>query len=308
MSHDTISPSSSSSSVKHLVIPGQILAVSSLSDPNGQDSFLRGHGTYVEKTETEDRLVASVLGIVQRVNKLVTVESVSDGVYVGQVGDLVVGRITSVTSQRWKVRLIPHARDAALPLSGVHLPGGVQRMRTAQDSRDMRSYLQEGDLVSAEVHKTQQDGSLLLHTRSVRYGKLENGCIVTVPPKLIPRRKNHFTTILNQQFQVLWGCNGVIWMQRAMPDLEATGGPELVELQERRRVEHASMPLSPEERRNLARLRNAIECLRLVFCRVTQEAVEQVYETSLALNLNVSQMLVPVNVIRLTEPSRKAEG
>jgi hypothetical protein len=36
----------------------------------------------------------------------------------------------------------------------------------------MRKYLQEGDLISAEVMNVFQDGALSLHTRSLKYGKV----------------------------------------------------------------------------------------------------------------------------------------
>lgn len=36
----------------------------------------------------------------------------------------------------------------------------------------MRKYLVEGDLISAEVQKIYEDGSLSLHTRSFIYGKV----------------------------------------------------------------------------------------------------------------------------------------
>lgn len=36
----------------------------------------------------------------------------------------------------------------------------------------MRRYLQEGDLISAEVQNVYGDGSLSLHTRSLKYGKV----------------------------------------------------------------------------------------------------------------------------------------
>lgn len=36
----------------------------------------------------------------------------------------------------------------------------------------MRQFLQEGDLISAEVQSVYSDGSLSLHTRSLRYGKV----------------------------------------------------------------------------------------------------------------------------------------
>lgn len=36
----------------------------------------------------------------------------------------------------------------------------------------MRQYLQEGDLISAEVREVFSDGALSLHTRSLKYGKV----------------------------------------------------------------------------------------------------------------------------------------
>lgn len=36
----------------------------------------------------------------------------------------------------------------------------------------MREYLQEGDLISAEVQSVFTDGTLSLHTRSLKYGKV----------------------------------------------------------------------------------------------------------------------------------------
>ena len=89
-----------------VVIPGQVIAVSSDADQDG--GFLRGHGTYVETLNGGDttRLVSSVLGTVERVNKLISViPSASPNFYAGQVGDLVIGRISSVGSSRWTVQL-----------------------------------------------------------------------------------------------------------------------------------------------------------------------------------------------------------
>lgn len=41
-----------------------------------------------------------------------------------------------------------------------------------EDEQSMRSYLCEGDLISAEVHSIFADGSLSLHMRSLKYGKV----------------------------------------------------------------------------------------------------------------------------------------
>jgi len=292
-------------SAQHLVIPGQVIAASN-SDSTEEQSFLRGHGTYVERVQDEDRLIASVCGTVQRVNKLITVVPFCELLYQGHIGDLVIGRVTSVQNSRWTVQLVPNQRDAQLPLSGVHLKGGAQRVRTAQDQRDMRLFLQEGDLISAEVHKVQpSDGSLMLHTRSFRYSKLENGCLIRVPPSLIARRKNHALTLINGTLDVLWGTNGLIWIQRA---LSSTGGDDtkdLAELQEELRRQHADAPVLPDQRQSISRLRNCIECLRLVHSMVTPELAEDMYNKSMELGWSAYEILKPQNVVVLTEECRK---
>lgn len=298
-------------SSSHLVIPGQLIAVSQ--DGDEDSTFLRGHGTYLERENDSSQLRASVTGTVQRVNKLVSVMPLTNSCYESNVGDLVVGRILSVSLNRWKVQLMPYQNTASLPLSGVHLPGGVQRVRTQQDAREMRTFLKEGDLVSAEVHKILNDGvGVQLHTRSTRYGKLENGCFVIVPPGLIPKRKNHYISSFLHQFDVLLGCNGWVWIQRQVKSENSTeggdapvlGGPELAELQEAQRRQHAQTPYSLEERQNLARLRNCIECLRMASVPVTVEHMEAVYNESTAQKLKPPQILK--QVVSLTAEIRKS--
>ena len=82
-------------------------------------------------------------------------------------------------AKRWKVEV--HAKlDAVLMLSSVNLPGGELRRRSEEDERLMRDYLKEGDLISAEVQNVMSDGSLSLHTRSLKYGKLGQGVLLQV--------------------------------------------------------------------------------------------------------------------------------
>ena len=60
-------------------------------------------------------------------------------------------RLYGIRSQkRWKIET--HARlDSMLHLNSVNLPGGELRRRSDEDEREMREYLAEGDLISAEV-------------------------------------------------------------------------------------------------------------------------------------------------------------
>jgi len=132
--------------------------------------------------------------------------------FTGEIGDVVVGRITEVAQKRWKVD-INSRQDGVLLLSSVNLPGGVQRRRTESDELQMRSFFAEGDLLSAEIQSTFADGAASIHTRSLKYGKLRNGCLITVPPALVLRCKSHFTTLSNG-IEVILGLNGYIWVSK----------------------------------------------------------------------------------------------
>ena len=76
------------------------------------------------------------------------------------------------------------------------------------------------------------------------------------------------------------------------------GGPELAELQEAQRAQHAAQPYSREERVELARLRNAVECLRLASLPITVESVEYVYRFAQRQNwTEPTDLLKPTHVV-----------
>jgi len=168
--------------------------------------FMRGHGTYV----SAGSLKATVAGVEQNINKLVTVSPLRCR-YNGEIGDVVIGRVTELIHKRWKIDI--NARlDAVLLLTSIQLPGGELRRRGMEDEQSMRSYLSEGDLISAEVHSVFADGSLSLHMRSLKYGKLGQGVLVKVQSNLIKRSKNHFHN-LSAGVSVILGNNGYIWIE-----------------------------------------------------------------------------------------------
>ncbi|KAJ7359085.1 exosome complex exonuclease rrp4 [Mycena albidolilacea] len=179
-------------------------------------AYMRGHGTYVENEE----VVASVAGTIERVNKLITVRAIRTK-YNPEVGDLVVGRITEVQPRRWKVDANSR-QDAVLMLSSVNLPGGVQRRKLESDELQMRNFFEEGDLLVAEVQAFFADGAMSLHTRSLKYGKLRNGQLVTIPPILVRRLKSHFIT-LPCGVDLILGLNGYIWVSKHVKESEQEG-------------------------------------------------------------------------------------
>ena len=56
------------------------------------------------------------------------------------------------------------------------------------------------------------DGMVSLHTRNLKYGKLEGGMVVEVPPVLIKRQKQHFHHIKELDVDVIFGNNGWVWV------------------------------------------------------------------------------------------------
>ena len=57
-----------------------------------ESGFMRGHGTMME----DDSLKATVAGVVERVNKLISVRPLKAR-YSGEIGDVIIGRIIEVS-------------------------------------------------------------------------------------------------------------------------------------------------------------------------------------------------------------------
>uniref|UniRef100_A0A915DJL5 Ribosomal RNA-processing protein 4 n=1 Tax=Ditylenchus dipsaci TaxID=166011 RepID=A0A915DJL5_9BILA len=219
-----------------ITIPGALVSTAR--------GYMRGHGTFVK----EDKLFSSAAGVIEQVNKLIRVKPVKSR-YQGEIGDVVVGRIVEVQQKRWKVETNSRLNSILL-LGSVNLPGGELRRKSIEDELAMREYLREGDLVSAEVQTCFQDGSLSLHTRSLKYGKLGQGVLVKVLPHLVKRRKSHFCN-LHFGASIILGCNGYVWISRLMTLEEGQTGGYVEDLE----------TISPDTRDAIARAAN---CIRLL--------------------------------------------
>ncbi|XP_071487302.1 exosome complex component RRP4-like [Diadema antillarum] len=252
---------------KRLVTPGDTIT--------SDTDFMRGHGTYME----DEKLTASVAGIVETVNKLISVRPLKTR-YNGEVGDVVVGRIREVGQKRWKVD-VNSRLNAILMLSAVNLPGGELRKRSAEDELKMRQYLTEGDLISAEVQSVYSDGALSLHTRSLKYGKLGQGIMVRVSPSLVKRRKTHFHN-LTCGASVILGNNGYVWISKTPTEEDvAPDGGFVQNLQ----------PIHEEDRMVLARLRNCIVGLADHKMMLYDTSIFYMYEASM--QYSISDLLRP---------------
>lgn len=248
---------------RHIVSPGDVITEDT--------GYMRGHGTYVDG----EKLIASVAGIVERVNKLICVRPFKTR-YNGEVGDVVVGRITEVGQKRWKVETFSRL-DSVLLLSSVNLPGGELRRRSAEDELMMRHFLAEGDLISAEVQSVYSDGSLSLHTRSLKYGKLKEGTLVQVPPSLVKRCKTHFLN-LPCGATVIVGNNGYIWIS-PLENEDATPADGLANSLEN--DTNAPRQIQHSDRETIARLRNCVLTLTDHGVMLFNTSLQYAYDASL---------------------------
>ncbi|KAM3966748.1 exosome complex component Rrp4 [Aphomia sociella] len=250
--------------------PGEVIT--------GMQDFMRGHGTYAD----DDCLKASVAGVMQKVNKLICIRPLKSR-YVGEIGDVVVGRVLEVQQRRWKVETNSRL-DSVLQLSSVNLPGGELRRRSAEDEQMMRKHLQEGDLISAEVQSVFSDGSLSLHTRSLKYGKLPQGTLMKVFPSLIKRRKNHFHN-LPCGVSVIIGNNGYVWISPQNQEMVVEEHKDDIDTVDQQSV-------SRSDREAMARVKNCIAALVASKMMLDDTSIMFAYEESLKYD-SVKDLLDP---------------
>lgn len=281
-------------------------ATVTVADPipvNYEDGVLKGHGT----SELDGQVVATLCGVVERVNKLVYVRSLRSR-YKPETGDIIVGRVVEVAQKRWRLEINSN-QDAVLMLSSVTLPDGIQRRRTAVDELNMRNIFEENDVISAEVRNLQHDGTLQLHARSDKYGKLERGQLLSAPSYLVKRRKQHFHQLDQYGVLLILGCNGYVWVG------------ELVEAKDRMEVDQVNLSeeanmksrsyMSLEEtepdytpletRRNICRIANAVRVLSILGFNITIEVILEIFELSISENVDVHDMLGAEFCVRVAE-------
>lgn len=275
------------------VLPGDCITT--------DNNFMRGHGTFHDDfledddsindndnnesnddndvTMIEKRLVSSLAGIVEPINRLISVRPLRTR-YVGAIGDVIVGRIIDVQQKRWKVETNSRL-SSILQLSSVNLPGGELRRRTSEDELLMRNYLTNGDLICAEVQTIYDDGSLGLYTRSLKYGKLGQGLVVQVSPSMIAKRKIHTHNLPCGIYLVL-GNNGLIFISISTSTSSNSGGFIL---------DKTCIPY--EQREKISRLRNCIMALSTNKIMLDYSSIIASFEISEKLELDIVDIMKP---------------
>ncbi|GAU37463.1 hypothetical protein TSUD_206990 [Trifolium subterraneum] len=260
---------------------------------NHEDGVLKGHGT----ADLEGEVVATLCGVVERVNKLVYVRALRSR-YKPEVGDIVIGRVIEVAQKRWRLD-INYSQNAYLMLSAMNMPDGVQRRRTALDELNMRCIFEEADVICAEVRGFQQDG-LHLQARSQKYGKLTTGQLITVTPYLVKRQKQHFHHLEQYGIDLIIGCNGFIWVgehvevRDDMVEDQVNQSDSQVSIRSKNSVsleEQEKNYTALETRKYICRAANAVRVLSTLGFIITLEIIKGVIDLSLSTNLDIHDML-----------------
>lgn len=252
-----------------LVVPGDVVT----SEPG----TLKGKGV----VEREDgKLVATMCGVVEHVNKLLYVRPLKQR-YGGSIGDVVVGRIVEVQTDRWSVE-IGTSQLASLSLGSIHLPGNIQRRRTDEDALKMREFFVEDDMISAEVQKVNDNGEVSLQTRNARYGKLQNGSLVNITSVYVRRQAQHLVTLPQIGVMVVLGCNGWIWIC-APPKVMGSGRQETLNFSQ---MDVRYEEVNADLRERICRVRNSVLALAAHGLEVTCDSIMFVFDQSLERGLS----------------------
>lgn len=126
----------------------------------------------------------------------------------------------------------------------------------------------------------------MLHTRSLKYGKLENGIFISVIPQLVKRSKKHFHH-LPCGVDILLGSNGYIWVY-----VDETAFSE----QDKEQNFPTSSEVSKsnaEQKLSVIRIRNAIYILDWYFLSIQPETIMLIYEETIQKEIPVQHMLRP---------------
>jgi len=258
----------------------------------------------VSPVETDGKLNATVCGWVERINKLIAVKPINSR-YSAEIGDVVVGRVVELGDKKWRVD-VNSRQFAILHLAAIHLPGNVQRRRTEADALEMRNYYSENDLIAAEVQQIKGDGTILLHTRSEKYGKVQGGLLVKVPCSLVKRTKFHYHQLENLGVDLILGVNGYIFIRPSVSDdaeSSMNGTDTKVDDKKTRSAVDNAVQSAVTARERIARLRNSITLLHQANVSVSLHTIMDVYEHSESLSLTCSEMLDPSALAQLTAPA-----
>jgi exosome complex component RRP4 len=179
---------------REVVVPGQLLA---------DGRYRASQGTY----DDDGKIYSALVGLAELRGNTVKVVAL-EGAYMPKEGDLVIGTITIVAGNNWKV-------DIGGPyLASLHANNALRRPY----SDDISEYMDLGDVIAAEIIAFDRRSGPFLTMKGRGLRKLEGGMILDVSPAKIPRIIGRRGSMINMikdhlRIQTMVGQNGRIWIK-----------------------------------------------------------------------------------------------
>ncbi|MFX1481998.1 MAG: exosome complex RNA-binding protein Rrp4 [Promethearchaeota archaeon] len=179
---------------REVVVPGQLLA---------EGRYRASFGTYDE----EGKIFSSLVGLAELRGNTIKVVAL-EGAYIPKEGDLVIGTITLVAGNNWKV-------DIGGPYgASLHANNALRRPY----SDDISEYMDIGDVISTEIIAFDRNSGPFLGMKGRGLRVLRDGMVLNVSPAKIPRiigRRGSMISMINDHLniQTIVGQNGRIWIK-----------------------------------------------------------------------------------------------
>ncbi|MFW9809584.1 MAG: exosome complex RNA-binding protein Rrp4 [Candidatus Thorarchaeota archaeon] len=179
---------------REVVVPGQLLA---------EGRYRASFGTYDE----DGKIFSSLVGLAELRGNTVKVVAL-EGAYIPKEGDLVIGKITLVAGNNWKV-------DIGGPYgASLHANNALRRPY----SDDISEYMDIGDVISTEIIAFDRNSGPFLGMKGRGLRVLNEGMVLDVSPAKIPRiigRRGSMINMINDhlRIQTIVGQNGRIWIR-----------------------------------------------------------------------------------------------
>ncbi|MHA1904885.1 MAG: exosome complex RNA-binding protein Rrp4, partial [Candidatus Thorarchaeota archaeon] len=183
---------------RQVVVPGELLA---------EGRYRPSMGTYDE----DGKIFSALVGLAELRGNTVKVVPLQ-GVYIPREGDLVIGTVTLVAGNNWKI-------DIGGPY-GASLHANNALRRPYDD--DISRYFDIGDVLVTEVQAFDRVSGPFLTMKGRGLTKLDRGMIIDVNPAKIPRiigRRGSMINMIKDQLriQTVVGQNGKIWIRSTNP-------------------------------------------------------------------------------------------
>ncbi|TFF91200.1 RNA-binding protein [Candidatus Thorarchaeota archaeon] len=179
---------------REVVVPGQLLA---------DGRYRPSYGTYGD----DGKVYSAIVGLAELRGNTVKVVAL-EGAYVPKEGDLVLGTITMVAGNNWKV-------DIGGPYqASLHANNALRRPY----SDDISEYMDVGDVIAAEINTFDRQSGPFLSMKGRGLRRLEGGMLLEVSPAKVPRIIGRRGSMINMikdhlRIQTMVAQNGRIWVR-----------------------------------------------------------------------------------------------